>query len=38
MLFFAIELDEERIKEDGIINLEAAYRTIEKWVKRPDRP
>lgn len=29
MLFFAVELDDERILKDGIINLEAAYKTIE---------
>ncbi|MCM1047143.1 MAG: hypothetical protein NC433_01800 [Clostridiales bacterium] len=29
MLFFAIELDEERILKDGIINLAAAHKTIE---------
>jgi len=28
MLFFAIELDEERIKNDGIINLDGAYKCI----------
>ena len=29
LLFFAIELDEERIKRDGIVNLDAAYECIE---------
>ena len=29
MLFFAIELDEERILKDGIINLDAACQCIE---------
>lgn len=29
MLFFAIELDDEQINKDGIINLDAAYQTIE---------
>lgn len=29
MLFFVIELDEERIEKDGIINLERAYECIE---------
>ena len=29
MLFFVIELDEERIEKDGIINLDAAYKCID---------
>lgn len=29
MLFFAVELDEEKIINDRIINLQAAYKTIE---------
>ena len=29
MLFFVIELDDEQIIKDGIINLNAAYQTIE---------
>ena len=29
VLFFVIELDEERIKKDGIINLDVAYECIE---------
>ena len=29
MLFFAIQLDEEKIKRELIINLEAAYRSID---------
>lgn len=36
MLFFVIELDEERIKRDRIINLDAAYRTIEKTFAQKD--
>ena len=36
MLFFIIELDEERIKKDGIINLEAAYRCIEATFAQKD--
>ncbi|MCM1047136.1 MAG: hypothetical protein NC433_01765 [Clostridiales bacterium] len=36
MLFFAIELDEERIKKDGIINLDAAYRTIDNTFLQDD--
>ena len=29
MLFFIIELDEERIERDGIVNLQGAYKCIE---------
>ena len=29
MLFFVIELDEERIEKDGIINLNGAYKCID---------
>ncbi len=36
MLFFVIELDEERIIKDGIINLEKAYRNIEKTFAQED--
>lgn len=36
MLFFAVELDDERIKEDGIINLEVAYRIIENTFAKRD--
>lgn len=34
MLFFVIELDEERIKKDNKINLDAAYRTIDNNFAR----
>ena len=36
MLFFVIELDEERIKKDGIVNLEAAYECIEDTFDQKD--
>ncbi|MCM1047141.1 MAG: hypothetical protein NC433_01790 [Clostridiales bacterium] len=36
MLFFAIELDEERILKDNVINLAAAYRTIENTFAQGD--
>lgn len=36
MLFFIIELDEERIKEDGIINLDIAHRCIEQTFAQKD--
>lgn len=36
MLFFVIELDEERIKKDGIINLEGAYKCIEDTFAQRD--
>ncbi len=36
MLFFVIELDEERIIKDGIINLDVAYRCIDKTFAKRD--
>ena len=36
MLFFAIELDDEQIIKDGIINLNAAYQTIEDTFAQRD--
>lgn len=36
MLFFAIELDEERMESDGIINVESAYRCIEATFAQRD--
>lgn len=36
MLFFAVELDDERIIRDGIINLDAAYKTIENTFAQED--
>lgn len=36
MLFFAIELDEKQIEKDGIINLQAAYKTIEDTFAQKD--
>ena len=36
MLFFAVELDDERILKDGIINLDAAYKTIENTFAHRD--
>lgn len=36
MLLFVIELDEERIKKDGIINLEKAYECIEDTFAQKD--
>ena len=36
MLFFIIELDEERIKKDGIINLDGAYKSIEDTFAQRD--
>ena len=36
MLFFIIELDEERIEKDKIINLEAAYKCIEDTFSQRD--
>ena len=36
MLFFVIELDEERIKKDGIINLDGAYKCIEDTFAQRD--
>jgi hypothetical protein len=36
MLFFVIELDEERIKKDGIINLDVAYECIEETFVQRD--
>ena len=36
MLFFIIELDEERIKKDGIINLEKAYECIDDTFAQRD--
>ncbi len=36
MLFFIIELDEERIKKDGIINLDVAHQCIEKTFAQKD--
>ncbi len=35
-LFFAIQLDEEQIVKDRIINLDAAYRIIEKTFAQKD--
>lgn len=36
MLFFAIQLDEEKIKKEHIINLEAAYRSIDMTFAQKD--
>ena len=36
MLFFIIELDEERIKKDGIINLDVAHKCIEQTFAQKD--
>ena len=36
MLFFAIQLDEERIEKDGNINLSAAYRSIDLTFAQKD--
>lgn len=36
MLFFVIELDEERIKKDRIINLDAAYQCIDDTFAQRD--
>ena len=36
MLFFAIQLDEEKIKREHIINLEAAYRSIDMTFAQKD--
>ncbi len=36
MLFFVIELDEERILKEGIINLEPAYECIEDTFAQKD--
>lgn len=36
MMFFAIELDEERIKKDGIIDLNAAYECIDETFAQKD--
>ena len=36
MLFIMIELDEERIKKDGIINLDGAYKCIDDTFAQRD--
>lgn len=36
MLFFVIELDEERIEKDGIISLAGAYKCIEDTFAQRD--
>ena len=36
MLFFVIELDEERIEKDGIINLDDAYKCINDTFAQED--
>ena len=36
MLFFAIQLDEEKIKREGIINLEGAYKSIDLTFAQKD--
>ena len=36
MLFFALELDEQRIKEDHIVNPDAAWQTIEETFAQRD--
>ncbi len=36
MLFFAVELDDERILQDDILNLDAAYKTIENTFAQKD--
>ena len=36
MLFFVIELDEERIKKDGIVDLDGAYKCIEDTFAQKD--
>lgn len=36
MLFFAIQLDEEKINREGIINLEGAYKSIDLTFAQKD--
>lgn len=36
MLFFMIELDEERVLKDDLIDLEAAYECIDKTFLQKD--
>ena len=36
MLFFVVELDEERIEKDDIINLDVAYECIEETFAQLD--
>jgi len=36
VLFFAIQLDEEKIEREGIINLEGAYKSIDLTFAQKD--